>query len=51
MTFEPCPPRVRWVTLVPMSLLIVRDLATLAILVVAIVGVMLLLKATRASRT
>jgi hypothetical protein len=30
--------------------MIVRDLATLAILVVAIVGVMLLLRATQASR-
>jgi hypothetical protein len=35
-------------TLGPMTLLIFRDLATIAILVVAIVGVMLLLKATRA---
>jgi hypothetical protein len=33
-----------------MSLLIFRDLATIAILVVAIVAMMLLLKATRTSR-
>ncbi len=32
-----------------MTLLIFRDLATIAVLVVAIVGVMLLLRATRAS--
>jgi hypothetical protein len=33
-----------------MTLLIFRDLATMAVLVVAIVGVMLLLRATRTSR-
>jgi hypothetical protein len=33
-----------------MSILIVRDLATLAVLVLAIVGVMLLLRVTQASR-
>jgi hypothetical protein len=33
-----------------MSLLLYRDLATIAILLVAIIGVMLVLRATRTSR-
>jgi hypothetical protein len=49
-TFEPCRPPWAWATLGPMTLLIFRDLATMAVLVIAIVGVMLLLRATRTSR-
>ena len=51
MTIEPCRWRAARPTLAPMTLLIVRDLATLAVLILAIVGVMLFLRATQASRT
>ena len=49
-TFEPCHFQGPSATLGPMSLLLYRDLATIAMLLVAIIGVMLVLRATRTSR-